>query len=46
MGRGKREVGDLGALDLMADLMDDTDALLANCLQAEAITGCEGGLGE
>lgn len=39
VGRGKREVGDFGALDLMADRTDDRDALLANCLQAEAITG-------
>lgn len=44
-GRGKRgEVGvadlargDVGILDLMADLMDDTDALLKILLQAEAI---------
>lgn len=39
MGRGKREAEDFGTLDLTADRMDDREALLANCLQAEAIAG-------
>lgn len=46
LGRGKDEeeeeggglTGDVRTLDLMADLMEEKDALLANLLQVEAIT--------